>query len=126
MVTYDSEIPVYFEDALVDAPIAKRRMLPKPKKTALEVFRDTKVGLREGRHDHYTLDQLMNLQTDITKTYAKIYHQFNDGSELDPLLGSFLNDYITMWAKICDLKENRGYKPVNMYDNEPETKGGKK
>lgn len=120
----DSEIPVEIEDTLVDYPA--KRELPKPKKTPLEVFRDTKVGLRERSYDHCTLDQLMNLQADITRTYVKIYNEFNDGSELDPLLGSFLDDYLTMWSQICDLKKKAGHVPVNIYDKEPVTKRDRK
>lgn len=136
----DSEIPVDFDDTVVDAPMAKRRALPLPTNTPLDRFRTIKVGLRQGRYRDYDLDTLVRLQRDIDNAYAGIYKKYSvqqykeihdgDGNlthlefieEPDSLLGSFLNDYLTMWAEICDLKEKAGHVPTPAYNNNSVTK----
>lgn len=136
----DSEIPVDFEDTVVDAPMAKRRQLPLPTNTPLDRFRNIKVGLRQGKYNHYGLDELVRLQRDIDNAYARIYRKYsvqqyrkiydeNDKlshlefiEEPDSLLGSFLNDYLTMWAQLCDLKEKAGYVQTLAYNKKPVTK----
>lgn len=131
----DSEIPVDFEDTLVDAPMAKRKPLPPPANTPLDRFTKIKVGLRQGRYSDYNLDGLVRLQRDIDNAYARIYRKYSVQQyrkvydergnlshlelmeEPDTLLGSFLNDYLAMWAKICDLQEKAGYVPTSAYNN---------
>ena len=105
----------------IDIPAVE---LLSPTEAPLEYFTSAKVGLRIGEYAHYTLAQSLELGQNINQAYRKAYTKYSAGTmpgDLDPLLGIMLNEYITMWVQVSDLKQKKGY-VASTYDNEPETK----
>lgn len=85
------------------------------KEDPLEYLLAVKDSLEKEEFGHYTLAQLMYLHSNVDKAYGKL------PEHAKPCL---MNEYITIWSGLLDLKEKRGYS--NKIEAEPSTRKPKR